>query len=147
MSIPKAVCFAICDVRIDRPWIPETTILVPNRDFPKADYELMLKDSIDYDFVNDPQVIGKCQAVDFVRETHQFKPGLVYWRGEILQIVMTFIADGKTSMPWFRWTSGHISHSGNTTGSLYEIANIEGETFMFMQHKSGDYSFRFMKPV
>jgi len=80
-------------------------------------------DKIDYPFVNDPQLIGTWNSVDFVGEMKQFK-----------------------AKPWWTWTKGLVFHSGDKTASKYTIKDIEGSTYMFYEWKSGDYTIRYRKP-
>ena len=40
-----------------------------------------------------------------------------------------------------------LLHSTNKTASRYVIKNIQGTTYMFLEWKSGDYSFKKMTPM
>ena len=134
------------EVRIGRPWIPETTELVRNTTNLDMEYDYMLKDFTDYPFVDDPRIVGTWTAVDFVQVKEEFVPGERFWRGPKLDREIIFESDGSTSIG-ARWTSGHILHIyWHHTDSLYEIVEHEGGMFMFMEHKSGDYILRFGKP-
>ena len=41
-----------------------------------------VRDKIDYPFVNDPQLIGAWETVDFVQEPNDFEPGRRNWEGD-----------------------------------------------------------------
>jgi len=104
-------------------------------------------DKIDYPFINDPQLIGTWESVDFVREMEEFKAGEKQWRGDLYLKGLIFKPNGKTFKPWWTWTKGLIFHSGgDKTASKYTIKNIKGSTYMFYEWKSGDYVIRYMKP-
>lgn len=104
-------------------------------------------DKIDWPFVNDPQVIGTWESVDFVREIEDFEPDEKNWdHGELYLKGFIFKPDGKTFKPWWTWTKGLVFHAGDKTASKYTIKHIEGSAYMFYEWKSGDYTMRYMKP-
>ncbi|MBI6875244.1 M56 family metallopeptidase [Clostridium aciditolerans] len=110
-------------------------------------------DKIDYPFVNDSQVIGKWESVDFVQKIENFKPGLQNWKGEDLfianltfnekgDLVMegsTINESGKTASIRLFWTQGLIINKEVKTASKYIIKDIKGERYMFFEWKNGDY--------
>lgn len=121
-----------------------------------ARYANVLTDRIDYPFVNDAELVGRWQSVDFVQSIDDFIPS-VKTRGESLYLhELVLDADGKTSVstsefplrktPYIRWTDGLILHLGDKTAAKYFIKEIDGDTFLFMEWKSGDYTIRKMKP-
>jgi hypothetical protein len=106
-------------------------------------------DKIDWPFVNDPQLIGTWESVDFVGEMEEFEPGQKQWgdgEGDLYLKGLIFKPNGKTFKPWWTWTKGLVFHSGDKTASKYTIKDIEGSTYMFYEWKSGDYVFRYSKP-
>jgi len=103
-------------------------------------------DKLDWPFVNDPQLIGTWESVDFVREMEEFKAGEKQWRGGLYLKGLIFKPNGKSFKPWWTWTKGLIFHSGSKTASKYTLKDIEGSTYMFFEWKSGDYTIRYMKP-
>lgn len=119
-------------------------------DIPETSYindEGHIVDKIDYPFVNDPQLIGTWESVDFVDEMEDFKPDSKQWKGGELYLKgLIFKPNGKTFKPWWTWTKGLIFHSGDKTASKYTIKDIEGSTYMFYEWKSGDYTIRHRKP-
>jgi len=103
-------------------------------------------DKIDYPFVNDPQLIGTWNSVDFVGEMEEFEAGQKQWKGDLYLKGLIFKPNGKTFKPWWTWTKGLVFHSGDKTAAKYTIKDIEGSTYMFYEWKSGDYKIRYSKP-
>ncbi len=104
-------------------------------------------DNIDLPFVDDPQVIGEWKSVDFVADIADFKPdqpnrpeAKLFFKG------LTFRENGKTAQPWWTWTKGVVIHHGDKTASRYEIKEINGQTYLFFEWKSGDVMISGMKP-
>ena len=122
-------------------------------DIPPTSYineEDRIVDKIDWPFVNDPQLIGTWESVDFVGEMEEFKAGEKQWgdgEGDLYLKGLIFKPNGKTFKPWWTWTKGLVFHSGDKTASKYTIKNIEGSTYMFYEWKSGDYTIRHRKPA
>lgn len=113
-----------------------------------------LVDNIDLPFVNDPAVPGEWLSVDFVAEPGDFVPGVKKFRDELYLGGFNFFPGGKMGVlpdapeaaPWFKWTRGVVTHSGDKTASRYFIKEIKGASYMFFEWKSGDYTIRHMKP-
>lgn len=105
--------------------------------------EKAVVDETGYAFEMDEQVIGVWTAVDFVREKNDFEPGQVFW-SEPLDLVMVFYEDGTTNHA-YTWTKGHVLSTD--TDELYEIVTMDGKEYMFMEWKSGDYTFLGRKPA
>jgi len=104
-------------------------------------------DKLDYPFVNDPQLIGTWEAIDFVAEMDQFKADEKQWKAEELCLKeLIFLPNGRTFRPWLTWTKGLVFHSGDRTASKYILKEIGGSTYMFYEWKSGDYTIRHGKP-
>jgi serine/threonine protein kinase len=97
-------------------------------------------------FVNDPQVIGNWESVDFVPNISDFNPDKPRRKGELYLKGLTFLEDGKTAKPWETWTKGMVLHHGDKTASHYEIREIQGQLYMFFEWKSGDVMVLGMKP-
>ncbi len=103
-------------------------------------------DNIDVMFFDDPQVIGEWESVDFVAEPRAFNPAQQAWQGKLFLKELTFLAGGKTTKPWWTWTKGYLLHSGDKTASHYEIREISGTRYLFLEWKSGDVTIAGMKP-
>lgn len=108
------------------------------------------RDKTDYPFVNDPSVIGKWQAVDFVDSVDQFTPGQKFWDADLFLNTMVFVKDGKTFMAFnsgnrnlvpseYTWTKGLVLNKFGKLADTYETRVINGATYMFLQWKDGDY--------
>lgn len=108
--------------------------------------ETRVTDKIDYPFVDDPGLVGVWKSVDFVDTPDQFDPDHLRWQGDLFLKELVFLPEGKTPHPWQTWTKGLIIHHGDQTASEYQIKEINGQTYLFFQWKSGDYTLRGMKP-
>lgn len=113
-----------------------------------------IEDKIDYPFIEDDQAIGKWDAVDFVKNIYDFSPGTASWRDDLFVTHFDILNNGEISMlsTWGKlsnnatWTKGMILDSRAKTASKYEIKEINGQTYLFYEWKSGDYTLRGMKP-
>lgn len=118
----------------------------------------MRTDSTDYPFVDDPQVLGRWQSVDFVSYANEFVPGEQQFKGGDLYLREYAFAPGGRMLMAVNignkaladisstWTQGLILNSNEKTASKYEITEIDGSTYMFVEWKSGDYTIRGMEP-
>jgi len=104
------------------------------------------RDNIDLPFVNDPQVIGQWESVDFVASPADFNPGRPAWKGKLYLTGLSFLEGGKTPQPWYTWTKGVVMHHGDKTASHYEIRELNGILYLFVEWRSGDVTIRGMKP-
>ena len=113
-------------------------------------------DKIDFPFVNDPSIIGEWQSVDCVRTMDQFEPGVAYYPGDLFLTKLVFSENGVLSAynsgnkfpeGFYTWTNGLVLSTHNKTASKYEIKELKGDTYLFFEWKSGDYTFRGMKPA
>lgn len=113
-------------------------------------------DNTDLPFIDDPEVIGNWEAVDFVDEIDKFNPDKPSFRGKPYLNNLVFIKDGEMldkyensnlSYSISRWTKGVIISEVMKTASKYVIKEIDGSSYMFMEWKSGDYSIWGMKPA
>lgn len=96
-------------------------------------------DKIDYPFINDPEVIGKWQSVDFVEKIKNFKPKVQLWNGDLYLNSLIFKENGKFDNDYITWTKDLIINSQLKTASKYSIKEIDGSKYMFFQWKNGDY--------
>lgn len=106
----------------------------------------MKVDNIEYPFVNDPQILGNWEAVDFVKEISNFTPDDKSFEGELVLKELNFLKDGKILNSPFSWTKGILLNPTGKTASEYVIKEINNSTYIFFQWKSGDYTFRDMTP-
>ncbi|WP_088187113.1 hypothetical protein [Desulfosporosinus sp. FKA] len=112
-------------------------------------------DNTNYPFINDPQVIGKWESVDFVQKINDFRPGKESTDEKLYLTALAFIKDGKMlnatdngklTYTSFTWTKDKVINKQEKTASNYIIKDINGSTYMFFEWKSGDYIFRNMSP-
>ncbi len=104
------------------------------------------QDKVDYPFVNDAQLIGRWQSVDFVKDINDFQVNNKNLNNDLSVKELNFLQDGKVSKSGFTWTKDLILHKTDRTASKYVIKEINGSTYMFFEWKSGDYTMRGMKP-
>jgi len=102
--------------------------------------------NIDLPFVNDQQVSGKWQSVDFVKRPELFTPGQRNSNGDFKFKVLVFRPNGKTSMPAWTWTKGVIIDHVDRVAMQYTIKQMDNAQYMFFEWKSGDYTIRRKKP-
>ena len=96
-------------------------------------------------FVDDPAVIGEWKSVDFVQKMDDFKPGKQLWTGDLYLKGMTFMAGGRTGGPW-QWSKGVLFHPGDKSLGKYEIRELGGARYLFMEWISGDVLIRGQEP-
>lgn len=111
-----------------------------------------IADKVDYPFVNDPEMLGSWQSVDYVEAIEGFKPGAKSWLGDLRLTGLDIEENGEilTSYKTFKgkceWTKGLILDKQDKTASKYEIKEIDGDTYLFFEWKSGDYLYGRAKP-
>ena len=105
------------------------------------------RDKIDLPFIDDPRVIGEWRSVDAVTTIAEFDPDRPQTRIELFLKGLTFLEHGKTPKPWWTWTKGVLIHSGDQTASHYEIREIKGRSYLFLEWKSGDVTILGKKPI
>jgi hypothetical protein len=90
-------------------------------------------------FVDDPALKGSWVAIDFVQNIEDFVAGEQQWQWGLYLQEMNFLDNGVVeNAPWWTWTKGLISHSGDQTEARYEIRNINGEDYLFFEWINGD---------
>jgi len=116
-------------------------------DFIKGKYMEATKDNIDLPFIDHPEVLGKWSFVDYITETDEFKPTDKKWKGgDRCFKEVVFLKNGKTNKPYMTWTKEVLMHKNDVTASKYEIKTIDGNDYLFMQEKNGDYIYRHETP-
>ena len=119
-------------------------------------------DSLSYVFETDSDVIGKWVCVDFVETPNKFTQSQRAFQGTLLWDNFLFTEDGAISreaegngnITKGSWTKGFIVRTTNIPETqtrvgvveTYEILEIGGVRYLFVQHKSGDYVIRHMEP-
>lgn len=114
-----------------------------------------LTDDINLPFVDQPEIIGNWQTVDLVSEINDFNPESKSYQDELYLSNLVFIKSGQMLDSFENgnlfysestWTNGVVISPEMKTASKYEIKEIDGSKYMFMEWKSGDYVLRFLKP-
>ncbi|HWP97566.1 MAG TPA: hypothetical protein VN426_12040 [Syntrophomonadaceae bacterium] len=114
-------------------------------------------DKIDYPFVDDPRVIGRWQTVDCVKTIDQFVPGQKALLDQLPVNQLVFVKGGKMLMQnedtngslvpsVSTWTKGLMIYIVDKTASQYEIREVNGTAYMFLEWKTGDYVYWHRKP-
>ncbi|MBO4422603.1 MAG: MerR family transcriptional regulator [Clostridia bacterium] len=115
-------------------------------------------DDTDLPFVDDPRVSGEWRSVDFVRDAGAFDPSAPKWQKKDLWIssvrftqrgvcVKTVKTDRGAANITVRYTKGFVLNDREMTAERYEIKEINGEEYLFLQHKSGDYTYGGCEPM
>lgn len=128
---------------------------VDSEDYSGYQVKSIREDNVDYPFIDDDNMRGKWESVDFVETIDSFKPENKYWLGDLYLLKLNFKENGKlmitttrgtASVDGITWTKGLIIDTRDKTASSCTIKEINGETYMFYEWKSGDYVYRGMTP-
>ena len=107
-------------------------------------------DNIDLPFVYDDNVIGIWNSVGFVDKIEDFSPDKKVEKLYLKSI--EFNADGSAIQKYMddewqdKWTKGYLLNIHRTTAAAYEIHNIDGIEYLFLQWKMGNYIYGGIKP-
>lgn len=105
------------------------------------------KDNVNLPFINDTQLIGNWTSIDLVQNPASFLPERRNYQGNLLLEDFEIKANGETNYPGFKWTKGLIlSITGGKTAAKYLIKEDKGGTYLFMEWKSGDYTYWHKQP-
>ena len=130
------------DVRKAAPWIPASTQVIERG---KLD---VLVDSISRPFLDDQDVCGSWWVVDFVEDKATFNPAARSWPFRLYLDRIDALPDGILSGDMRgRWTRGHLLSDGDfITDSSYELKEIGGSLYMFLEWKAGGYALLHQAP-
>ncbi len=98
------------------------------------------QDEVNLPFVNDENVQGHWVSVDFVIDPKDFTPGKKAFRDDSSLTDLIILPEGKILNSVFSWTKDHILNPVDKANSAYQIKKIDGETYLFFEWKSGDYT-------
>ena len=120
---------------------------IDSKEYSKED--IAIKDNTNIPFITDKNVIGFWQAVDYVRDFSQFVPNQKFWGEDLLLKKYTFEPDGTLLVAYntrddiykINWSKGVVINKYVSTVSEYTIKEINNEKYMFVEWKSGDYTF------
>lgn len=114
--------------------------------------EISKKDNVELPFVNDAKIIGKWEAVDFIKHREAFAPYNVSDKALFWSDV-EFKENGSVTShyDWGKdeisgddqqvWTKGFLLRKWNHSACAYEIINCVGKDYMIIEWKSGDYRY------
>jgi len=118
---------------------------IDNKEYKKE--EIRVKDNTHIPFIYDEKVIGFYQAIDFVNDVQDFQPNKKYFKEELYLKSYTFNPNG-TLMEEFNgrdfvskinWSKNVVINKKESTVREYFLKEIDKETIMFVEWKSGDY--------
>lgn len=120
---------------------------VNNKQYSKQ--EIMIKDNTNIPFIKDDNVIGFWECVDYVRDFSQFNLSDHFWSEDLLFKRYSFEPDGTLVVTYkkdnalyqINWSKGVVINKNVSTVSEYTIKTINGNDCMFVEWKSGDYTF------
>lgn len=104
------------------------------------------QDEVNLPFVNDAALQGYWVSVAFVNKLQDFNPKKTELRNDLFLKDLIILPEGKILNSVFSWTKGHILDAVDRTDSAYIIKEIDGETYLLFQWKSGDYTCLGMEP-
>lgn len=113
-------------------------------------------DEVDLPFVSNKEMLGTWQSVDFVEQIDEFNPSELQWKGGEFYLKGCQIdPEGKVGYDFGEgiqyydvnsWTGDVLISTVDQTASKCTIKDIDGQTYMFREWKSGDYTIRGMSP-
>ena len=110
--------------------------------------QLAKKDNIDMPFVNDPDVLGKWKAFDYLHTKEAFSPTGSRRHSFFFKELEFFENGSCTSLYGDKkisgndkqvWTKGYVLRKWDSTACAYEIRTIEAKDYLIIEWKSGDY--------
>ena len=111
--------------------------------------EIKIKDNTNIPFITDDKVVGFWESVDYVRNIEDYKPGKKFWSENLTLKSYTFNPNGGLLIEFngdknirkVNWSKGVVINEKSSKVSEYIIKEIENETIMFVEWKSGDYTY------
>lgn len=109
--------------------------------------EIAIKDNVDIPFIEDKNVIGFWETVDYVEDISSFESNKQYWEGTLFLEKYIFEPKGKLlsyykgveEISQLEWSKGVVINKNMSTASEYVIKSINGVDYLFVEWKSGDY--------
>jgi bla regulator protein blaR1 len=117
-------------------------------------FALRVEDNTDLPFADDAEVLGRWTSVDFVEYPSQFDSEQRHFGGDLYLKELKFLPAGEivallagaSASSVFTWTKDVVINSVDKTAAKYEIKRIGDKEYLFLEWKSGDYTFLHMKP-
>ena len=110
-----------------------------------VDEIIVNKDDTNIPFKTDKNVIGFWEAQDFVMKKEDFIPNKKQFQGDLFWKKLTFEPDGtllvtkENKINKLEWSNGVVICKGDNAVDKYEIKEINGAKYMFLEWKSGDW--------
>ena len=117
--------------------------------------DIAKKDEIDFPFVDDREVIGKWEAVDFCQSIEEFDPsnntvGSFFFKSvefkEGGEVISKMGRETICGAHMESWTKGYILKKWNHTACAYKLCRIQENEYLFVEWKSGDYIYGDLDP-
>lgn len=101
------------------------------------EYYVLVQQSPDMVPAANASPVGRWEAVDFVKNIEDFKPGEKQYDGDLFLKNMTFFKNGQTGGPW-TWKGDQLWHPGDRSNAKLAIYTIYNTDYLFMEWMSGD---------
>ena len=118
--------------------------------------DIRRKDDINKPFVNDKRVLGRWKSVDAVRRIDDFEPDNIRSGGGLFFEKIEFCGNGSCKIVCGGratcddavnvWTRGYFINKPMSTASAYTLKELAEKEYLFIEWKSGDYTFGGMNP-
>ncbi|MBQ8551259.1 MAG: MerR family transcriptional regulator [Clostridia bacterium] len=118
-----------------------------SKEYKKSD--IRIYDDVDYPFISDECVLGKWSAYDCIRmdTENNYDPSEKQYGKELFFTSAEFHPDGNAKVTYGgkeydrTWTKGLLLHKNEKKAEAYDIREINGREYLFIEWKSGDYVF------
>ena len=111
--------------------------------------DIAQKDDISIPFQDDKNILGKWKSIAFVQKKEDFSPQNIHCAFEPFFKEIEFLPNGECTSAYGNemiigrnmqeWTNGFVLRKWNSTACAYEIKNLGGTEYLFIEWKSGDY--------
>lgn len=140
---------------------PEIWVLKQIDDLPHKKQEIRIIDKTDYPFENDEAVLGEWKVCDIVKDLNMFNPDIanpsfpehtLFFRSINFRdngnCTITYAHGDKTvyTEPDYTWTKGLVLAHISKVAEQYILRRLKGCDYLFIEWKSGDYTFGGRKP-
>lgn len=135
--------------RKDRQGVPHIWVYEKESDEIFHANDIRRRDYVDYPFVNDQSVLGEWQVKDFFTDQPgRFDPKRQNrTEADLFFRKVSFLPNGaclhvtKNGESRLKWTRGYLLNLGQEIASAYDLREIDGVPYLFVEWKSGDYQF------
>ena len=133
---------------------PEVWVFRQLDNLPHTKEEIQFCDDISISIADDDKVIGVWESCDLLRDPKDFNPecpnpnfppDALYWmKAEFMPEgkMKNSFRDGSISeSPVWRWATGNVICMPRKTASMYRFKKVKDTEYLFIQWKSGDYTY------